>query len=133
MPDRLYILHVEDDADDAELLQDAFKDNGISVCIEVVTTGDKVMPLLTQGTRLPDVIVMDLNLPKIHGKDVLKALKANEKLKSIPVVILTTSSSADDKAYCIQNGADKFITKPYTAEGFTLTISLITSVVPVWP
>ena len=128
MPIPLFILQVEDDHDDVELLQDAFKENGVLFTVEVIKQGDKVLPWFEQATRLPDVVVMDLNLPKMHGKEILGKLKDNEKLKSIPVVILTTSSSKAEMTFCLENGADEFITKPSSVEGFRQAVNIILSV-----
>jgi CheY-like chemotaxis protein len=129
MPEQLLILHVEDDLDDAELFQDAFKDNGQPVLFEVLNAGDKVLPWLEKELRLPDIIVMDLNLPKMHGKEVLVRIKANQRFQTIPLIVLTTSSSLDDLEYCQKNGADKFISKPYTVNGFKLMVDSIMSLI----
>jgi CheY-like chemotaxis protein len=123
------ILQVEDDADDVELMQDAFKDNGLDFAFEVISVGDRVMPWLEKAGRVPKVILMDLNLPKMHGKEILSILKSHPMFKSIPVVILTTSSSREDKEYCLKNGAVKVITKPSTVEGFRETVFLISEVI----
>jgi CheY-like chemotaxis protein len=64
MPAQLFILHIEDDHDDVELLQGSFKDNGYFLYAEVISEGNRVIPWLEQQTAMPDVIVMDLNLPK---------------------------------------------------------------------
>lgn len=125
MPLKLFILSVEDDADDVELLQQALHDNKIEFKMEVVKSGDKVLPWLEQGKKFPDVIVMDLNLPKMHGKEILQRLNASEKFKQIPVVILTTSSAKEDVNFCLKNGAREFITKPATVEGFNKAVATI--------
>jgi CheY-like chemotaxis protein len=128
MPTPLFILHVEDDLDDAELLQMAFRNNGISCTIQLVKEGNKVVEWLEQAGDLPSVIVLDLNLPKISGREVLALLKRDRKFKSIPVVVLTTSSSKEDQKYCIDNGAAEFITKPVSVEGFKRVVSAIATV-----
>ncbi|HLP49884.1 MAG TPA: response regulator [Chitinophagales bacterium] len=126
MPTQFYILHIEDDNDDVELLQDAFKDSGVSASFDVIREGDKVIPWLTAGNKLPDLIVMDLNLPKMHGRDLLRIIKSKVQLSHIPIVILSTSSSKEDIDYCLDNGAVQFITKPTTAEGFGEAVRIIT-------
>jgi DNA-binding response OmpR family regulator len=128
MPTQLFILHVEDDQDDVDFFQQAFADNGVSIISEVINEGDKVLPWLKQGNKLPDMIVMDLNLPKLHGKEILRNIKATEQFKDIPIVILTTSSSVEDRKCCLENGADAFITKPSSIEGFKSMVSEIVSV-----
>ncbi|MBP6731958.1 MAG: response regulator, partial [Chitinophagales bacterium] len=111
--------------DDVELLQQALEENHVNFEMDVVRTGDKVISRLETGKKLPDVIVMDLNLPKMHGKEILKAVKANKKFAPVPVVILTTSSAKEDVKYCMDNGADEFITKPSTVEGFNAAVAKI--------
>ena len=125
MPGPIHILVVEDDGDDVELLQQALEENHVNFEMDVVRTGDKVISRLETGKKLPDVIVMDLNLPKMHGKEILKAVKANKKFAPVPVVILTTSSAKEDVKYCMDNGADEFITKPSTVEGFNAAVAKI--------
>ena len=121
----LYILHVEDDPDDVELLQNAFQDIPTLPKVKVIREGHKVLPWLEHQDTLPDVIVMDLNLPKMHGKEILAAIKSNDKLKDIPIVILTTSSSKEDKKYCLDHGVITYITKPSTVQGFRDAVTTI--------
>ncbi|MEO6039600.1 MAG: response regulator [Saprospiraceae bacterium] len=109
---------VEDDPDDIDLLQAAMKKVQVPFRINTCMQGDNVLPHLTTLTRLPDVIVLDLNLPRMHGREVLQLLKTSPSFQSIPVVILTTSSSLADREFCQQAGAKVFLTKPTTVEGF---------------
>ena len=92
MSSPLNILLVEDDQDDVELMQDALRDNKVQFTMDIVRQGDKVLPYLKSCKNLPSVILLDLNLPKMHGREVLSRIKLSEDLKQIPVVILTTSS-----------------------------------------
>jgi CheY-like chemotaxis protein len=121
---RIKILLVEDDLDDVELLQDALSNNGVPCDVVVITEGDRVLGYLEQN--LPDVIVMDFNLPKLHGREILAQIQASN-FKNIPLMVLTTSASQDDIKYAISMGADKFITKPNTMQGFDLTVEAIIS------
>ena len=121
----LLLLLVEDDLDDIELLQSAFKDDHVQYEMDIVMQGDVVLPHLNQAERLPDVIILDLNLPRLHGKEVLQLLKASASFHNIPVVILTTSSSAREQDICQQMGAELFLTKPSTVEGFKAVIRSI--------
>ena len=116
--DPVYILLVEDDQDDIELLLTAFKDAQIPFHMDSVMQGDAVIPFLTTRSRQPDVIVLDLNMPGIHGREVLQLLKASGTLQNIPVVMLTTSSSLADLEFCKKAGAEAFLTKPLTVAGF---------------
>lgn len=128
MPRPVRLFVVEDDGDDVELLQQALAENHIDFEMDVVRTGDKAISKLEAGKKLPDAIVMDLNLPKMHGKEILLALKAHKKLAAVPVVILTTSSAREDVNYCLQNGAAEFITKPSTVEGFNNAVAKIAAI-----
>lgn len=124
----LNILLVEDDQDDVELMQDALEDNGVNFTMEVVTQGDKVIPFLKACKNFPNVILLDLNLPKMHGREVLSRIKLSEEFKHIPVAILTTSSSKSEKEFCLSAGATNFLTKPSTVEGFNKTIQSIVEI-----
>jgi CheY-like chemotaxis protein len=121
----LNILLVEDDQDDVELMQDALRDNDVQFKMEVVRQGDKVIPHLKACKILPNVILLDLNLPKMHGREVLSRIKLSSEFKHIPVAILTTSSSQTEKEFCLSAGATHFLTKPSTVEGFNKTIETI--------
>ena len=99
--------------------------------MEVIMEGDKVMPYLNNTEILPDIIVMDFNLPKIHGKEVLVSIRSSPALKSVPLVVLTTSASPHDMQFAQQNGANKFITKPSTIQGFNSAVQAIVAMAPV--
>ena len=124
----LRILLVEDDLDDIELMEDALKENNIDFSLETLKQGDAVLPYLEKTAAQPDVIILDLNLPKMHGREILKGIKSNPQTSSIPVVILTTSSAKKEIDYCIQNGASQYLIKPVTIQGFTETVHSIVSV-----
>jgi len=124
----LQILLIEDDPDDVELFREALVDNKVLHAIDVIMQGDEVMPHFQRSSVRPEVILLDLNLPKIHGKEILKMLKSGDATKDIPVVILTTSSARTDVEYCLNAGAEKFVTKPTNTEGFD---ELVTTVLEV--
>ena len=124
----LDILLIEDDIDDVDLLKDALHENNVHYKMEVIMEGDKVNGYLKAVKKLPEIIVMDLNLPKAGGKEILQNIKSSCALTAIPIVVLTTSSSKDDIEYCTQLGISKFITKPATIEGWSLTASNIVNV-----
>ena len=73
----MHILLIEDDPDDVELLETAFVDNKIPASFTVIAQGDRVLPYLTETPLLPDVVLLDLNLPKIHGKEILANIKSS--------------------------------------------------------
>ncbi|MCW3787482.1 response regulator [Plebeiibacterium sediminum] len=109
------ILLVEDNPVDVDLTLRAFKFNKLTNPIEVARDGHEVMSWIKnykKGEPLPVVILLDLKLPKYSGLEVLKAIKSNTILKSIPVVVLTTSSEDDDIGEAYQLGVNSYIVKP---------------------
>ena len=125
MKKALDILLIEDDIDDVDLLKDALLENEVSYEMQVIMEGDKVFNYLKTIETLPEIIVMDLNLPKTDGKEILQEIKSSTPLTQIPIVVLTTSSSKEDMDYCNKMGISKFITKPATIEGWNSTIHAI--------
>lgn len=118
MQKSIHILLIEDDPDDVELLQTALEDEGVIFESSVISHGDQVIPYLKMGKNLPTIIVLDLNIPKTHGKEVLLQLKASAKFNNIPVVILTTSSARAERDFCLEAGAAAFMIKPVTMSEF---------------
>jgi DNA-binding response OmpR family regulator len=121
----LDILLIEDDIDDVDLLKEALQDNGVNYNINVIMEGDKVSGYLDTVSNVPGVIVMDLNLPKADGKEILQAIKNSGSFLAVPIVVLSTSSSNEDMEYCYKMGIKQFITKPATIEGWNETIKTI--------
>jgi CheY-like chemotaxis protein len=124
------ILLVEDNPGDVRLTIEAFKEGQISNNLHVVKDGVEAMSFLRrEGGHAtvvhPDLILLDLNLPKKAGSEVLAEIKADEELKRIPVVILTTSNADEDilKAYNLH--ANCYIAKPLDMEQFVRVIKLI--------
>ncbi len=127
MSDRIKILLVEDSRADARLILEVFKEEKIAVDVDVVRDGEAAMSYLHrtgeyENTIQPDLILLDLNMPKKDGREVLAELKSNPQLNAIPVVILTTSQSEEDvlKSYKLQ--ASCYVTKPIDLEQFTKII-----------
>jgi CheY-like chemotaxis protein len=127
--DLINILLVEDDPDDVELLESAFIDSSIPFEFKVINQGDKVLPFLWECTEFPHIIVLDLNLPKMHGREVLTRIKSDDRFKSIPVLILTTSSTKGDMDFCNQAGADQYLVKPSNMSAYSQVIENILSLV----
>lgn len=126
---KIKILLIEDDGDDIDLLKEAFDMNKINYHMDVVMEGDKAIPFLENILELPDVIVMDLNLPKLHGREILIQIKNSDEFSAVPLVVLTTSSLQDDIKFSYSMGANQYITKPNTIEGFNSTVQTIVSIV----
>ena len=110
----MQIFLIEDDLDDIELLQDALA--GISHDLHIANDGDAAMDLIKSGSIVPDIIILDLNLPKIHGREVLQEIKSFDAYRHIPLVVLTTSSANEDITYAYENGANKYLIKPHTGD-----------------
>lgn len=120
----LTILLIEDDYDDIELLNEILQENKVEYKMDVVTEGDKVTSYIDSCTNAPDVIVMDFNLPRLHGKEVLREIKSST-FKDIPLLVLTTSQAKEDIEYSYKMGANSFITKPTNTAGLNTTIHTI--------
>jgi CheY-like chemotaxis protein len=116
------ILMADDDPDDFFLAKDALKQSGLVADFRLVLDGEELMDyLLRRGkyvhdrdTPMPDLILLDLNMPKKDGREALLEIKKNNDLCRIPVVVLTTSKREKDVSYCSQLGASLFMTKPAT-------------------
>lgn len=117
------ILLVEDNPGDILLMRHIFKQAKISNIIETATLGEQALSMLQQKNEyelmpLPDLILLDLNLPGMSGHDVLKAIKNNDALKHIPVIILSSSQAEIDKKTSLQLNADGYLLKPLRLEHF---------------
>jgi CheY-like chemotaxis protein len=122
---QLSILLIEDDPDDVELMQEALKSADTQYSIHVIAEGDGVLRYLEVCKKFPNVIILDLNIPRLHGREVLSAIKTSDKFKTIPVAILTTASAQREREQCLAAGADLFLTKPSTVSGFRETVHSI--------
>lgn len=108
-----HILLADDDRDDHALFQQALEELPLSTRFETVQNGEQLMQLLFEKrTQLPDILFLDLNLPRKNGFDCLGALKRDEKLKKLPVIIFTTSSEPSVINLLYDNGAHYYIRKP---------------------
>ncbi len=125
----LSILIAEDSDEDFDLLLLAFKRFGITNNVIRIQRGEEIMPLLqkmheSEGA-LPGLILLDLNLIGLDGREVLKHLKASLPFKRIPVVVLSTSSSPKDVEVCYAEGANSYSVKPVDLEKFENFVALI--------
>ena len=112
MAQTLRFLLADDDLDDATLFKDVLAEVAPHVEFQHAADGRQALDLLLENDALPDLIFLDLNMPRLHGKEVLTMLKANEQLHHIPVIMYTTSSQSRDIEETMQKGALCFITKP---------------------
>ena len=129
-PNPLEVLLVEDSPADARLTKEAFRDGKINNRLTVVTDGVEAMNYLRRqapyehATR-PDLILLDLNLPRMDGREVLREIKNDPALHTIPVVILTTSEAESDIAAAYEYRANCYIQKPVDLPRFLEIVSVI--------
>jgi len=126
----IHILLVEDNEGDILLTTEAMENAKMLINLSVVKDGKQAMDFLTNAngylnTRQPDLLLLDINLPKRNGHEVLKFMKENDVLKHIPVIMLTTSSSPSDIALAYKNHVNSFLTKPFEAHSFFNVIATI--------
>ena len=124
------VLLVEDSIADATLIQEIFVDEKVDVDLSIVRNGFEAMDfLLAQNNFInairPDLVILDLNMPKKDGREVLAEMKATESLKSIPVVILTTSKAEEDVAHSYNLQASCYLIKPIDLSQFTKLVQYI--------
>ncbi len=126
----LDILVCEDNLGDVYIITDALKNSEIKYNLHHVTHGEAAIDYLQQSgdyknASHPDLILLDLNLPKKHGFEVLKEIKSDLRLKSIPVVILTSSQAEQDVLKSYELYGNCFVTKPFELEEFVRAIQKI--------
>jgi CheY-like chemotaxis protein len=128
------ILLIEDNDGDIKLFEEALKENDIDIHLDIFTDGEQAIEYIEKvdtlaEDSLPDLIILDLNLPRVDGKKVLQYFKSNEKTKVIPVIILSTSKLQQDIHDCYAAGANSFLTKPLSIMDF---FDLIKSIDDFW-
>lgn len=125
------ILLIEDNPGDIRLIKEILKETNTNNNIQVVMDGEAALKLLfgDEISKLPDLILLDLNLPKIDGRRILEEIKGDENLKSIPVVILTTSTAEEDIIETYKKHANSYITKPVDLDHF---IQVVESIKTFW-
>jgi len=126
----IVVLLVEDSIGDVRLLQEAFRDSRDSIFLHVATDGVDAMAFLKQRgdhalAPRPDIILLDLNLPKLDGREVLAQIKQDDSLKLIPTIILTTSDAETDILKSYQLHANGYLTKPVELVAFELLVESI--------
>lgn len=124
------ILLVEDNPADIRLTQEVLRESQVDVAMDVVRDGEQAMAFLrrhdpyTEAQR-PDLVLLDLNLPRKDGREVLTELKGDPALASIPVVVLTTSKADHDIIDCYARHANSYITKPVNFEDFLDVVTVL--------
>ena len=130
--DAIEVLLVEDSPGDVRLTREALKDAKVHISLHVATDGIEAMAYLERtgmyaSAPRPDLILLDLNLPRKDGREVLKEIKESPCLRTIPVVILTTSSSDADVLQSYHRHANCYISKPVDLDGFLKVVQSIDS------
>jgi chemotaxis family two-component system response regulator Rcp1 len=128
------VLLIEDSPGDVRLTREAFREAEASIHLHVASDGVEALAFLRNEGRYadmprPDLILLDLNLPKMDGREVLAHIKENEALKTIPTVILTTSDSEEDILRSYQLKANCYLTKPVQLDAFE---NLVRSISDFW-
>ncbi len=124
------ILLVEDNYGDVLLTQQAFSQSTFAHELNIARDGEEAMQVLHRegahaGKPLPDIILLDLNLPKMDGKEVLAAIKGNEALRHIPVIILTSSKAEQDVVKSYSLNANSYMVKPVDLDAFMQAVKAI--------
>lgn len=123
----LNILLIEDDTIEVMKLKRAISSLQLAHTITEAQNGEDALQLLEKKTNLPDIILLDLNMPKINGIEFLKIVKADERLKYIPTVILTTSNNQRDLLECYKIGIAGYVLKPLKYEEYVSKIEKLLS------
>lgn len=126
----IHVLLVEDNPGDAELTRQALASSRISIDLAVVDDGEKALRYLRReggyaAAARPDLLLLDLNLPKLSGEEVLRELKADPEFRSLPVVILTSSEAENEISRCYAEGANCYVVKPVEFSSFMDVVSSI--------
>jgi CheY-like chemotaxis protein len=111
------LIIADDDEDDQLLLQEIISDYSSQINTTTIPDGKKLMEHLADG-KVPDLLLLDLNMPYKTGMECLSEIRSDKKLKKIPVVVLTTSKNKNDIDRCYMLGAHLFYSKPYDIESF---------------
>ncbi|GAB3272350.1 response regulator [Kineosporia babensis] len=124
------VLLVEDDPGDVLMAREALEETGVTSRLNVVGDGSEALDFLYrrppyQDAQLPDLILLDLNLPKMHGREVLQVVKEDAGLRQIPVVVLTTSEAEEDVLRSYDLHANAYVTKPVDFERFISVVRQI--------
>ncbi len=130
---KVSILIADDDPDDRMLLEDAFRENGFTNELHFVEDGEQLLAFLRregkwsehEGEPYPGLVLLDLNMPKMDGREALRHMKADERFRTIPVVVLTTSKAEEDILRTYVTGVNSFMTKPVTFEGLMEVVRIL--------
>ena len=118
------IVLADDDPDDRALVGEALEEAGLPVDLRTVADGPELLDYLRREGRyaneeapVPDLVLLDLNMPRMNGHEVLKAIRGDNRIKATPVIVLSTSARDDDIVRAYESGGNSFITKPSSFPG----------------
>jgi CheY-like chemotaxis protein len=134
MTNMKHVIIVDDDIEDHLILQDYFKVVGMENAVKFLHNGqDAIVYLedLEENEKLPQLIVLDLNMPILNGTQTLLQIKGNQRLKDIPVIILSTSANENEKRKCLSFGAIEYLVKPITYDDGLTMVRRFTSFLEV--
>ena len=123
------ILLVEDLDSDTLLLREALREAGLGQDIVYAHDGREALDLLRSGAPLPNLVLLDLNLPRLSGGEVLDTIRGDERLSSLPVVVLTTSIAPADVAFAYKHLANAYVRKP---NGFVALLAVARAIRDFW-
>lgn len=134
MPTRYNVLIVDDNPADADLIEEAFDDEGHRVQLHRVVDGIEALEFVRRSGAYaeaprPDIVLLDLNLPRRDGREVLAELRSDDALREIPVIVLTSSDAEADVAIAYRLGANAYIRKPM---GFAQFQHILQSLAQFW-
>jgi DNA-binding response OmpR family regulator len=112
------IFIADDDDDDVSFLKSALKEVNTNVQLLHFYNGRQLMNELSNSASAPDLIILDLNMPVLDGRETLKQIRKCEKFRRLPVIILSTSTQPNEKTRCIIMGADEYFPKPYNYSNY---------------
>jgi len=112
------VMVVDDDTDDIEITRRALEKNGHGVTFTAAPSGEAALALLRSSAVLPSLILLDLKMPGMSGIDVLRLIRSDERLKRVPVVVVTNSTLDSDRNAALDAGADGFLHKDFDLDRF---------------
>ncbi|WP_031425250.1 response regulator [Flavimarina sp. Hel_I_48] len=125
MRNKLNVLFIEDDEIEVMKLNRTLKTSDLKHSIREAQNGEIALEILKSNERLPEIILLDLNMPKMNGIEFLRILKNDETLKYIPVVILTTSNNRNDVLECYKVGIAGYIIKPLKYDDYVIKLKAV--------
>lgn len=125
-PRKLKLLMAEDDPDDRLLLEEAMFEVEGGHEIDFAPDGEAILELLRSGAPTPDLVLLDLNMPRMNGFEALEEIRRDAVLRILPVVVLTTSTASDDIVKAYRLGASAFLSKPESFRGLVELLRCLT-------